>query len=160
MVTRKFGVADIDKIMEQYRPFTVGFEKVFDNLNNVSDMANNYPPYNIIRVDEENFIIEIAGAGFRQDEFNINLVPEGNKLVVQGVQDRGEDSREFLHKGIGARNFTRTFALADNVEVVGADFVDGMLNISLKKVVPEEMKVKTIPVNAKKSDNREVLVES
>ena len=160
MVTRKFGVADIDKIMEQYRPFTVGFEKVFDNLNNVSDMANNYPPYNIIRVDEENFIIEIAGAGFRQDEFNINLVPEGNKLVVQGVQDRGEDSREFLHRGIGARNFTRTFALADNVEVVGADFVDGMLNISLKKVVPEEMKVKTIPVNAKKSDNREVLVES
>lgn len=160
MVTRKFGVADIDKIMEQYRPFTVGFEKVFDNLNNVSDMACNYPPYNIIRIDEENFIIEIAGAGFRQDEFNINLVPEGNKLVVQGVQDRGEDKREFLHKGIGARNFTRTFALADNVEVVGADFVDGMLNISLKKVIPEEMKVKTIPVNSTKSDNREVLVES
>jgi len=160
MVTRKFGVADIDKIMEQYRPFTVGFEKVFDNLNNVSDMACNYPPYNIIRIDEENFIIEIAGAGFRQDEFNINLVPEGNKLVVQGVQDRGEDKREFLHKGIGARNFTRTFALADNVEVIGADFVDGMLNISLKKVIPEEMKVKTIPVNSTKSDNREVLVES
>jgi len=160
MVTRKFGVADIDKIMEQYRPFTVGFEKVFDNLNNVSDMACNYPPYNIIRIDEENFIIEIAGAGFRQDEFNINLVPEGNKLVVQGVQDRGEDKREFLHKGIGARNFTRTFALADNVEVIGADFVDGMLNISLKKVIPEEMKVKTIPVNSTKADNREVLVES
>lgn len=160
MVTRKFGVADIDKIMEQYRPFTVGFEKVFDNLNNVSDMACNYPPYNIIRIDEENFIIEIAGAGFTQDEFNVNLVPEGNKLVVQGVQDRGEDKREFLHKGIGARNFTRTFALADNVEVVGADFVDGMLNISLKKVIPEEMKVKTIPVNSTKSDNREVLVES
>tara|TARA_B100002019_G_scaffold271157_1_gene265324 strand:- start:990 stop:1502 length:513 start_codon:yes stop_codon:yes gene_type:complete len=147
MVTRKYGVADIDKFVEQYRPFTIGFEKVFDNLNTVSEIANNYPPYNIIKQDDEHYIIEIAGAGFRSDEFNIHVVPQGNKLVVQGVQDRGEDKKEYLHKGIGARNFTRTFALTEDVRVLGADFDDGMLYISLEKVVPEEMKAKEIKVS-------------
>ena len=147
MVTRKYGVADIDKFVEQYRPFTIGFEKVFDNLNTVSEIANNYPPYNIIKQDDEHYIIEIAGAGFRSDEFNIHVVPQGNKLVVQGVQDRGEDKKEYLHKGIGARNFTRTFALTEDVKVLGADFDDGMLYISLEKVVPEEMKAKEIKVS-------------
>lgn len=147
MVTRRYGVADIDKFVEQYRPFTIGFDRLFDNLTSVSELANNYPPYNIVKQDDENFIIEIAAAGFRSDEFNIHLVPNGNKLVVQGVQDRGEDEREFLHKGIGARNFTRTFALTDDVEVSGADFDDGMLYISLEKVVPEEDKAKEIVVN-------------
>jgi len=149
MVTRKFGVADIDKIMDQYRPFTIGFDSVFDNLVTCSEVANNYPPYNIVRVDDENFIIEIAGAGFTEDEFNIHVVPTGNKLIVQGVQDRGEDKREYLHKGIGARNFTRTFALAEDVEVLGADFVDGMLNITLQKIIPEEKKAREILVNKK-----------
>lgn len=149
MVTRKFGVADIDKIMDQYRPFTVGFDSVFDNLVTCSELSNNYPPYNIVRVDEENFIIEIAGAGFTEDEFNIHVVPTGNKLVVQGVQNRGEDKREYLHKGIGARNFTRTFALAEDVQVLSADFIDGMLNISLQKIIPEEKKAREIKVNSK-----------
>lgn len=157
MVTRKFGVADIDKIMDQYRPFTIGFDSVFDNLVNCSELSNNYPPYNIVRVDDENFVIEIAGAGFTEDEFNIHVVPTGNKLVVQGVQNRGEDKREYLHKGIGARNFTRTFALAEDVEVLGADFVDGMLNIGLQKIVPEEKKAREIVVN--KKSNPEFLKE-
>lgn len=147
MVTRRFGVADLDKFVEQYRPFTIGFDRVFDNLNTVSTLESNYPPYNIVKQDDENFVIEIASAGFRSDEFNIHVVPEGNKLVVQGVQDRGEDTKEYLHKGIGARNFTRTFALTDDVKVVGADFDDGMLYISLEKVVPEEKKPKEIVVN-------------
>ena len=147
MVTRRYGVVDIDKFVEQYRPFTIGFEKVFDNLNTISDIKNNYPPYNIIQQTEEQFVIEIAAAGFREDEFNIHVVPEGNKLVVQGVQDRGEDTKEYLHKGIGARNFTRTFGLTDDVKVVSADFDVGMLYISLEKIVPEEKKPKEIKVS-------------
>ena len=147
MVTRKFGVADIDKIMEQYRPYTIGFEKVWDNLNTVGELANNYPPYNIIRQDEEHFVIEIAAAGFRKEEFNINLIPSGNKLSVQGIQDRsGEEAPEYLHKGVGARNFTRTFALAEDVDVTGSKFEDGMLIISLEKIIPEEKKTRTIEV--------------
>ena len=94
MVTRKFNVADMAEILDNVRPFTVGFDRIFDNLNNVSEIASNYPPYNIIKQDDEHFVIELAAAGFSKEEFNIHLVPEGNKLVVQGVQDRGEDTKE------------------------------------------------------------------
>jgi molecular chaperone IbpA len=146
MVTRKFNVADMAEILDNVRPFTVGFDRIFDNLNNVSEIASNYPPYNIIKQDDEHFVIELAAAGFSKEEFNIHLVPEGNKLVVQGVQDRGEDTKEYYHKGIAARNFTRTFALAEDVEVEGAEFTDGMLNISLVRIIPEEKKPKEITV--------------
>ena len=105
------------------------------------------PPYNIVKKDSDNFVIEIAAAGFTEDEFNIHVVPEGNKLVVQGVQDRGEDQQEYYHKGIAARNFTRTFALAEGVQVEGADFVNGMLLVSLHRVIPEEKKLIEIKVN-------------
>ena len=146
MVTRKFNVADMAEILDNVRPFTVGFDRIFDNLNNVSEIASNYPPYNIIKQDDEHFVIELAAAGFSKEEFNIHLVPEGNKLVVQGAQDRGEDTKEYYHKGIAARNFTRTFALAEDVEVEGAEFTDGMLNISLVRIIPEEKKPKEITV--------------
>ena len=146
MVNRKFNVADMAEILDNVRPFTVGFDRMFNNLENVSEIASNYPPYNIIKTSDEEFVIEIAAAGFTKDEFNIHVVPEGKKLVVQGVQDRGEDKKEYYHKGIAARNFTRTFALMEDVEVTGADFVDGMLNISLIRIIPEEKKPKEIKV--------------
>ena len=147
MVTRKYNVASMAEILDNVRPFTVGFDKMFDNLENVSELSNNYPPYNIIKQDDENFVIEIAAAGFTKDEFNIHVVPVGNKLVVQGVQDRGEDKKEYFHKGIAARNFTRTFALSEDVEVLDADFKNGMLCISLVRIIPEEKKPKEIKVN-------------
>jgi len=145
-MVRRYTTANMADFLNDVKPFTVGFDRMLDNLVNVSEIANNYPPYNIVKVEDEKFIIEIAAAGFTKDEFNINLVPEGNKLVVQGVQDRGEDKREFYHKGIGARNFTRTFALAEHVKVEDAEFVDGMLLITLIREVPEEKKATTIKV--------------
>lgn len=146
-MVRKYTVANMAEILDNVRPFTVGFDRVFDNLNTVSEIANNYPPYNIIKNEDDNFTIEIACAGFRKEEFNIHVVPQGNKLVVQGVQDRGEDKREYYHKGIGARNFTRTFALSEDVKVTGSEFVDGMLNIFLTREIPEEKKPIEIKVN-------------
>ena len=146
MVTRKFTAASVADILDNVRPFTVGFDKMFHNLETVSEIANNYPPYNIVKTTDDEFVIEIAAAGFTKDEFNIHVVPDGNKLVVQGVQDRGEDKKEYYHRGIAARNFTRTFALMEDVEVTGADFVDGMLNISLVRIIPEEKKLKEIQV--------------
>ena len=143
MVTARFTASDLDAF---FRPFSIGYDKVFDNLHTVKDIANNYPPYNIIKSDSDSWSIEMACAGFKEDEFNIRLVPEGNKLVVQGVQDRGEDKTEYAYKGIAARNFTRTFALTDNTKVVGADYVDGMLNISLVREIPEEQKPQEIKV--------------
>tara|TARA_B100000519_G_scaffold203158_1_gene224427 strand:- start:3349 stop:3801 length:453 start_codon:yes stop_codon:yes gene_type:complete len=143
MVTARFTASDLDAF---FRPFSIGYDKVFDNLHTVKDIANNYPPYNIIKSDSDSWSIEMACAGFKEDEFNIHLVPEGNKLVVQGVQDRGEDKTEYAYKGIAARNFTRTFALTENTKVVGADYVDGMLNISLVREIPEEQKPQEIKV--------------
>jgi len=146
-MVRRYTTATMADFLNDVAPFTVGFDKVLDNIANVSDIAHNYPPYNIVKNDDESFVIELAAAGFRKDEFNIQHVPHnGNKLIVQGVQDRGEDKRDFVHKGIGARNFTRSFALSDDVVVDGAKFEDGMLLISLKRVIPEEKKAKEIKV--------------
>lgn len=146
-MVRKYTTANMAEIFDNVRPFTIGFDRLFDNLHNVSEIHSpNYPPYNIIADDDERFVIEIACAGFAKDEFNVHLLPEGNKLIVQGVQDRGEDKRKFLHKGIGARNFTHSFALANDVEVVGSVYYDGILEITLRRVVPEEMKPRQIEV--------------
>lgn len=143
---KRYAVANMADIFDNVRSYTIGFDRMFDNLNTVSELSNNYPPYNILKLDDEHFVIEIACAGFTKDEFNIHVVPEGNKLVIQGVQDRGEDKRDYYHKGIAARNFTRTFALTDDVEVTNADFENGMLNVSLVRIVPEEKKPKEIKV--------------
>ena len=146
-MVRKYSTANMAEIFDNVRPFTIGFDRLFDNLHNVSEIHSpNYPPYNIIGEDDERFVIEIACAGFRKDEFNINLLPDGNKLIVQGVQDRGEDKRKYYHKGVAARNFTHSFALADNVEVVESSYTDGVLEIVLQRVVPEEMKPRQIEV--------------
>lgn len=140
-MVRKYTHADVGKIFNEWNSYSVGFDRLFDNFANVQEIASNYPPYNIVKTDnDDGFIIEIAAAGFTEDEFNIHVVPEGNKLVVQGVQDRGEDKQEYYHKGIAARNFTRTFALAEGVKVQGAKFVNGMLLIELQRIVPEELK--------------------
>lgn len=146
MVTKRYTVANMAELLDNVRPFTVGFDRFFDNLNNVADIANNYPPYNIVKEDEQHYTIEIACAGFRKDEFNIHIVSEGNKLIVQGVQNRGDDKRDYYHKGIGARNFTRSFALMNDVEVIGSTFVDGVLEIKLERIIPPEKKVKQITV--------------
>lgn len=143
---KRYAVSNMADIFDNVRSYTIGFDRMFDNLNTVSELSNNYPPYNILKLDDEHFVIEIACAGFTKDEFNIHVVPEGNKLVIQGVQDRGEDKRDYYHKGIAARNFTRTFALTDDVEVTDADFENGMLNVSLVRIVPEEKKPKEIKV--------------
>ena len=146
-MVRKYTTANMAEIFDNVRPFTIGFDRLFDNLHNVSEIHSpNYPPYNIIGEDDERFVIEIACAGFRKDEFNINLLPEGNKLIVQGVQDRGEDKRKYYHKGVAARNFTHSFALAENVEVIESSYTDGVLEIILQRVVPEEMKPRQIEV--------------
>ena len=138
-------------IFNNLRPHTVGFDDWFDHFDAMMDDSffrgtGNFPPYNIVKTGENTYDVELALAGFTKDEFNIHVVPEGKKLVVQGVQDRGEDKKEYYHKGIASRNFTRTFALMEDVEVTGADFVDGMLNISLIRIIPEEKKPKEIKV--------------
>ena len=124
----------------------IGFDRVFDAVTRLSAVeggqSNSFPPYNIKKLDAENYEIQIALAGFSKSELDIT-VEDGN-LVVKGEQEKSED--DFLHKGIAERNFTRTWALADEVKVTGSKLKDGVLSISLVHEIPEEKKPTSIEI--------------
>jgi molecular chaperone IbpA len=125
--------------------FAVGFDNMFDELLRTSQANTNYPPYNIVKHGDDNFAIELAVAGFKDGEINIQV--ERNQLTVKGEQLLELDSQvEYLHRGISARSFSRTWTLADHVEVAGAKSENGILTISLERKVPEEQKPKSIAI--------------
>jgi molecular chaperone IbpA len=127
-----------------FRPFSVGFDEMFKRLDHIHNQPNgNYPPYNIIKLDEDNYVIEIAVAGFDKKDFNISL--KDSSLTVKADKADNE-SKEFLHQGIAGRSFQRTFALADHVKVKGAEYTNGILSVSLLKEIPEEEKPVEIKV--------------
>jgi molecular chaperone IbpA len=118
---------------------------MFDELLRTSQANTNYPPYNIVKHGDDNFAIELAVAGFKDGEINIQV--ERNQLTVKGEQSVDLDSQvEYLHRGISARSFSRTWTLADHVEVAGAKSENGILVISLERKVPEEQKPKSIAI--------------
>ncbi len=127
--------------------FAVGFDQMFDELFRQTAVTNstNYPPYNVVKHSEDKFSIELAVAGFREGD--IDIVVEKNQLSVKGEKAiELTENVEYLHRGISARNFYRTWTLADHVEVAGAEVRDGILTISLERVVPEEQKAKKIAI--------------
>jgi molecular chaperone IbpA len=125
--------------------FAVGFDNMFDELLRTSQANTNYPPYNIVKHGDDSFAIELAVAGFRDGEISIQV--ERNQLTVKGEQAVDLDSQvEYLHRGISARSFSRTWTLADHVEVAGASSENGILTISLERKVPEEQKPKSIAI--------------
>ena len=113
-------------------PFLLGFDEIEQRLDRLAKAADGYPPYNIERISNddgaEQFHISVAVAGFTQDELEITL--EDNQLLIRGRQ-QDDPNREFLHRGIAARQFQRSFLLADGMRVEGAALQDGLLNISL-----------------------------
>jgi|TARA_B100000902_G_scaffold397951_1_gene463226 molecular chaperone IbpA len=121
----------------------IGFDRVFDAVQRVNTTEANFPPYNIKKIDDENYEIQIALAGFSKSELDIT-VEDGN-LIVKGEQ--AETSKtEYLHKGIAERNFTRTWSLADTVKVSGSELKDGVLTINLVNKIPEELKPQSIKI--------------
>jgi len=136
-----------------YRRSTIGFDRLFDTLESLSQAetnAGNYPPYDIERTGTDAYRITIAVAGFAQDE--IELTAQQNLLVVRArkAESPAEDAqpREFLHCGIATRAFERRFQLADHVQVRGAHLENGMLSISLVREVPEAMKPRRIEIGS------------
>ena len=123
----------------------VGLDRVLDRMvsNFESNITPNYPPFNIVRYDDDNYQIELAVAGFGKDDISI-AVKEG-MLTVEGNKTT-TDTREYLHQGIGYRKFTRSFILADYVEVEDAEMADGILQIKCKRHIPESMKPKLIEI--------------
>jgi molecular chaperone IbpA len=124
----------------------VGFDRLASLLETASvDAAAGYPPYNIERTDENAYRVEIAVAGFRPEELNIEV--KENLLTVQGRKAANDDQRRFLHRGLAERNFERRFQLADYVVVTEAKLADGLLSISLKRELPEALKPRTIEIS-------------
>ena len=114
-------------------------ERTFAN-----SQSQGYPPYNIAQINDDEYMITLAVAGFGMD--NLDITHEKNILRVEGTSPKGGDDVNYLHKGIGERNFRREFTLADHVEVEGASLEHGMLNIHLKREVPEELQPKKIAI--------------
>jgi molecular chaperone IbpA len=124
----------------------VGFERLANLLETAqADSATGYPPYNIERTGESEYRIEIAVAGFRQEELNIEV--KENLLTVQGRKAANEDQRRFLHRGLAERDFERRFQLADYVVVTDASLADGLLSISLRREVPEALKPRRVEIS-------------
>ncbi|CAN5227696.1 Hsp20 family protein [soil metagenome] len=125
----------------------VGFDRLAALLDAAAaqDAPSGYPPYNIERVDENDYRVEIAVAGFKPEELNID-VKEG-LLTVQGRKAANDDTRRFLHRGLAERNFERRFQLADYVVVTDAALADGLLTISLHRELPEQLKPRTIAIS-------------
>jgi molecular chaperone IbpA len=130
---------------------TIGFDRLFDVLDEVQRTAEeSYPPYNIERHDENRFQISVALAGFTPDE--VALTVEQNVLTLEGRKGDKEE-RTFLHRGISARSFKRQFTLADHVEIKGARFENGLLVIDLQREIPERMKPRRISINGAPESN-------
>jgi molecular chaperone IbpA len=151
-MTRELTLRSLD--IPSIHKFGIGFDSILDELMrvNAQQTNTNYPPYNIVKHSEDAFAIELAVAGFREGDINITL--EKNVLTIKGQQteslDELEKEIEYVHRGISARNFDRTFTLADYVEVLGAKAENGILTIELERQVPEEQKPKTVAITYKK----------
>ena len=139
-------------IFNSLRPFSVVFDDMFDQfesmLGNGGLVQNNYPPYNIRKAGRDKYAIELAVAGFNKNDVEIEyedkLLTVKTKKVDKTVEKNGN---EIIHRGISQRSFSRSFTIADDVKVNGADLKDGLLTISCEKIVPEHKKKKLIPIN-------------
>ena len=147
-----------------FRRSTVGFDRLFDMLENSSfgQAGENYPPFDLIKLGDNDYRIELAVAGFKPDE--IDITAQQNVLVVSGrKKEEAEDGKgnNYIYRGIATRSFERRFALADHIQVKGADMKDGLLAIELVREIPEAMKPKKINIggSAPKHDQIEATAE-
>ena len=139
-------------IFNQLRPVSVGFDSVFDHFGSMfeDDMFDisvpNYPPYNIVKVKDNQYNIEVALAGYNKKD--IDVLYEDNMLTIK-TADKKEDKKtegENIYKGIAQRMFKKSFTIADDCKVTGAELKDGLLKVSLEKVIPEHKKARTISI--------------
>ena len=132
--------------MDLFRdPFFIGFNRELDRLSNIYREATHqsYPPYNLVKIDEDTYQLSLAIAGFSKDEVSVSV--DNGSLIVKGEKTE-ESSKEVLYKGIATRKFTRTFALGEYMELDRAEMADGILNIFVERNIPEEKKPKAIKI--------------
>ena len=144
LTLRSFDIPSLTK-------FGIGFDNMFDDLMRVSaqQSSTNYPPYDIVQVNDDEYMISVAVAGFGYDD--LSVTKDKKILVIEGKHSRetvenDDSTAKYLHKGISERSFRREFQLADHVEITGAHLELGILSIHLKREVPEDAKPKTIAI--------------
>jgi molecular chaperone IbpA len=139
-------------IFNQLRPVTVGFDPIFDRFESMMNdefftaPSTNYPPYNIVRTGDYTYDIELALAGFGKDDIDVQY--EDSVVTVKSVHktESNDDKDGVQYRGISKRHFTKSFTIAEDVEVQGAELKDGLLKISLERIIPEAKKARTIEV--------------
>lgn len=125
-------------------PFLIGFDRMIERMRDTAPNQQAYPPYNIVKVDDDQYELQLAIAGFTYDDLDIQI-KEG-VLTIEGKQE-ATDEKHYIHRGISGRSFSRVFTLADTVVVNGADLIDGILTIKLENVIPEAKKPRKIEIN-------------
>jgi molecular chaperone IbpA len=131
----RYTAADLPALMDRITRNSIGMDDYLNRFFNVHETTNNYPPYNLIRVNSVESHLEIALAGFKKEE--VNVFTEYGKLFVEGKKSDTESDRTFVHKGLAQRSFTRVWTLSDETEVREVTFEDGLLTVRLGKIVPE-----------------------
>jgi molecular chaperone IbpA len=141
-------------IFNQLRPVTIGFDNVFDHFERMFEddfrglSVPNFPPYNIVKTGSNTYDVELALAGYSKKDIDVSL--EEGVLTIKSIKDEQEkeveDNNGILHKGIAKRYFSKSFTIADDVEVKGAELKDGLLKVSLERIVPEHKQPRTIEV--------------
>ena len=134
-------------IFNQLRPHTIGYDNIFDHFNDMfesSELQTNYPPYDIIKNSDTKYDIQVALAGYSKNDIIVEV--KDNTLSIKSVKKDLDDKIEVLHKGIARRYFERHFTISDDVKVNGAELKNGLLVVSLERVVPEHKKPRTITI--------------
>ena len=136
---------------EPFKPFSIGFDNLFNDFDRMlsfnSASINHYPPYNIRKLNDTDYVIELAVAGFGKKDIEVKSVE--NTLTIKSVDKKQEvldKDESVLHQGISKRSFTRSFTIADDVVVKGADLKDGLLSVKLERIIPDEKKPKIIDI--------------
>ena len=131
----RYHAANLPELIEKINRNSIGMDEYLNRFWDGVDTTSNYPPYNIIEINNVESRLEVALAGFKKDE--LKVFTEFGKLHVQGTKEKQEDDRTFRHRGVAARDFTRIWSLSDDTEIRGVEFTDGLLVVQLGKIVPD-----------------------
>ena len=138
-------------IFNQLRPHTIGYDSIFDHFNDMfesSGLQTNYPPYDIIKQNDTKYDIQVALTGYSKEDIELEL--KENTLTVRNKQKEkvvNEDSNSVIHKGISTRQFERAFTISEDIKVKNAELQNGLLNIDLERIIPEEKKARLISIS-------------
>jgi len=136
----RYAAADLPALMDKITRNSIGMDEYFDRLFHLHETTSNYPPYNLVQVSNVESRLEIALAGFRKKE--VFVYTQDGKLFVEGQKEDKETESNYLHKGLAQRSFTRVWTLSDDTEVRAVEFEDGLLTVTLGRIVPEYHKRK------------------